>query len=55
MGGQHRIELLVEEEREKTTPTVAFDCCLMTQQNADTFPILICGDSGFELTGSDML
>ena len=25
VGGQHRIELLQEEERERTTPIVAFD------------------------------
>ena len=25
VGGQHRIELLEEEERERTTPIVAFD------------------------------
>ena len=44
-GGQHRIELLEEEERERTTPIDAFDPCFMTQANADTFPILICRDS----------
>ena len=46
VGGQHRIELLEEEEREiereRTTPIAAFDCGFLTQENADTFPILIC-------------
>ena len=36
------IELLEEEERERTTPIVAFDFGFLTQENADTFPILIC-------------
>ena len=27
VGGQHRVELLEEEERERTTPIVAFDPC----------------------------
>ena len=27
VGGQHRSELLEEEERERTTPIVAFDFC----------------------------
>ena len=44
-GGQHRIELMDEEERERTTPMVAFDYCSMTQENAETFTILICRDS----------
>ena len=50
MGGQHRIELLLEEDRQRTTPIVAFDYCSMTQENADTFPILICRDSRFGQT-----
>ena len=37
VGGQHRIELLEEEERERTTPIVAFDYGFLTQENADTF------------------
>ena len=41
VGGQHRIELSEEEERERTTPIVAFDYGLLTQENTDTFPILI--------------
>ena len=45
VGGQHRIELLEEEERERTTPIVAFDYGFQTQENADTLPILICRDS----------
>ena len=45
-GRQHRIELLEEEEeRERTTPIVAFDYCFLTQENADTFQILICRDN----------
>ena len=54
VGGQHRIELLEEEERERTTPIVAFDCGFLTQENADTFPILICRDSK-HCNGSDVL
>ena len=49
---QHRIELLDEEESERTTPTVAFDCGFMTQENADTLPILICRDSRYGQTGA---
>ena len=30
VGGQHRIELLEEEERERTTPIVAFDYDFLT-------------------------
>ena len=51
VGGQHRIELLEEEEeRERTTPIVAFDCGLLTRENTDTFPILICRDSRYGQT-----
>ena len=32
-GGQHRIEPLDEEERERTTPIVAFDCSFLTQEH----------------------
>ena len=52
VGGQHRIELLEEEERERTTPIAAFDYGFLTQENADTFPILICGDSKYGQTGA---
>ena len=52
VGGQHRIELLEEEERERTTPNVAFDYGFLTQENADTFPILICRDSKYGQTGA---
>ena len=31
--GQHRIELLEEEERERTTPIVAFDYGFLTQES----------------------
>ena len=41
-----------EEERERTTPFVAFDYGFLTQENADTFPILICRDSRFGPTGA---
>ena len=37
VGGQHRIELLEEEERERTTPIVAFGYGFLTQENGDTF------------------
>ena len=37
VGGQHRIELLEEDERERTTPIVAFDYGFLTQEDADTF------------------
>ena len=52
VGGQHRIELLEEEKREGTTPIVAFDYGFLTQENADTFPILICQDSRYGQTGA---
>ena len=52
VGGQHRIELLEEEERERTTPIVAFDYGFLTQENAYTFPILICRDSRYGQTGA---
>ena len=52
VGGQHRIELLEEEERERTTPIVVFDYGFLTQENADTFPILICRDSRYGQTGA---
>ena len=44
---QHRTELLDEEERERTTPIVAFDYGFLTQEDADTFPVLICRDSRY--------
>ena len=52
VGGQHRIEILEEEERERTTPIVAFDYGIPTQENADTFPILLCRDSRYGQTGA---
>ena len=52
VGGQYRIELLEEEERERTTPIVAFDNCFMTLENADRFPILICRDIRIGQTGA---
>ena len=44
--------LLDEEERERTTPIVAFDYGFLTLENADTFPILICRDSRYGQTGA---
>ena len=52
VGGEHRIELLEEEEREMTTPIVAFDYRFRTQENADTFAILVCRDSRNGQTGA---
>ena len=52
VGGQHRIELLEEEERERTTPIVAFDYGFLSRENADTFPILTCRDSRYGQTGA---
>ena len=52
VGGQHRVELLEEEERERTTSIVAFDYGFMTQENADAFPFLICRDSRYGQTGA---
>ena len=49
---QHRTELLEEEERERTTPIVAFDYGFLTQENADPFPILICRESRSGQTGA---
>ena len=46
------MELLDEEERERTTPIVAFDYGFLTQENADTFPLLICRDSRYGQTGA---
>ena len=52
VGGQHRIEQLEEEERERTTPIVAFDYGFLTQENADTFPLLICREHRYGQTGA---
>ena len=52
VGGQHRIELLEEDERERTTPIVACEYGFLTQENADTFPILICRDIRYGQTGA---
>ena len=41
-----------EEERERTTPIVAFDHDVLTQENADTLQILICRDSRYGQTGT---
>ena len=37
VGGQHRIELLEEEESERTTPIVAFDYGFLTQETQTLF------------------
>ena len=43
--GRHLlVEPLEEERRERTTPMVTFDSGFLKQENADTFPILICRD-----------
>ena len=52
VGGEHRSELLDEEEREKLIPIVALDYGFMTQEDADTFPILIGRDSRYGQTGA---
>ena len=52
IGGQHRIELLEEEERARTTPIVAFDLGFMTRENTDTLPILICRDNVYGQAGA---
>ena len=54
VGEQHRIELLEEEARERTTPFVAFDYGFMTQENADKFPILIYRGSRYARNGCDL-
>ena len=41
-----------EEERERTTPIVAFDYGFLTQENTDTFPVLICRDSRYSQAGA---
>ena len=46
------IELNCWEERERTTPIVAFDFGFVTQDNADTFPVLICRDSRYGQMGA---
>ena len=44
--------MLEEEDRERTTPIVAFGYGFQAQENADTFPILICRDSRYGQTGA---
>ena len=46
-----QVEPLEEEERERTTPMVAFEHVSLTQESADTFPILICRDHEQSQTG----
>ena len=52
VGGQLQVEPLKEEERGRTTPMVAFDCVSLTQENANTFPIMICRDNRHGQTGA---
>ena len=52
VGRQHHFGPLEEEERERTTPMVAFDYGFSTQENADTCPILFCRDSRHGQTGA---
>ena len=40
------------EERNRTTPIVAFDYRFLAQENPDTFPIGICRDSKYGQTGA---
>ena len=51
-----KFEVLVDnielEDRERTSPIVAFEYDYMTQENADMFPILICRDSRYGQTGA---
>ena len=51
-GVQNRIESLGEVERERTTPTVAFDDGDSTHEDADMLPFLMCRDSGYGRTRS---
>ena len=41
----------IENEKEQLR-LLFFDCCFMSQENADTLPFLICRDSRFGLTGA---
>ena len=44
--GKHlQVEPLEEEERERTTPMVAFGDVFLTQENSDICSILICRDN----------
>ena len=52
VGTQLQVEPMEEEERERTNPTVTFDCGFLTQENADTFPMLICRNSRQSETGA---
>ena len=54
LAGNIELNYWEEQERERTTPVVAFDCGFLTQENAHTFPILICRDSRWS-NGSYML
>ena len=51
VGRQLQVEPLEDEEKEQTTPMVAFDCVFLTQENADTFAILIRQDNRHGQTG----
>ena len=45
VGPQHRREKKTEEQKEQEVPEIAFDYGYMTQEGADTFPILVLRDS----------
>ena len=55
-----KVEVLVDNielnfgrgDRERTSPIVAFDYGFLTQEDADTLPILICRDSKYGQTGA---
>ena len=52
-----KVEVLVDDIelncwRKMTTPIVAFNYGFLTQENAETFPILICRDSRYGQTGA---
>ena len=52
VGGQHRIQPLEEEERERTSPIAAVGYGFVMQENADTIRILVCRDSRYGQTGA---
>ena len=45
VGRELQVEPLEEGERERTTPMIAFDFVFLTQEGADTLPILFCRDN----------
>ena len=55
LGGQHRIELMEDGERDRATPIVAFDYGFLTRENADTFSNSDLSRQQVWSNGSDML